>query len=70
MISLLFGSMLKLVDKLDLGSSAFVHASSNLATPTRTELLAQLVEHNTFNVGVTGSIPVGFTKYIKYGLFI
>ena len=28
----------------------------------RKDLVAQLVEHNTFNVGVTGSSPVGVTK--------
>ena len=26
------------------------------------DLVAQLVEHDTFNVGVTGSSPVGVTK--------
>ena len=29
------------------------------------DLVAQLVEHNTFNVGVSGSIPVEITQYIK-----
>ena len=28
-------------------------------------LVAQLVEHNTFNVVVAGSSPVGITQYIK-----
>jgi hypothetical protein len=28
-----------------------------------TDSVAQLVEHNTFNVGVLGSSPSGITKY-------
>jgi hypothetical protein len=34
----------------------------HLQPQTGDELLAQLVEHNTFNVGVPGSSPGGFTK--------
>lgn len=30
------------------------------------DLVAQLVEHDTFNVGVTGSSPVGVTNKILY----
>ena len=30
------------------------------------DLVAQLVEHDTFNVGVTGSSPVGVTSSLKY----
>ena len=32
------------------------------------DLLAQLVEHHTFNVGVMGSNPIGVTNLVK--LFI
>ena len=37
-------------------------------TIKKEDLLAQLVEHYTFNVGVTGSNPVGVTNLVK--LFI
>ena len=36
-------------------------------SPHRNEPLAQLVEHMTFNHGVTGSIPVWLTIQIIYG---
>lgn len=41
----------------------------NSGSPQKMEdLLAQLVEHHTFNVGVMGSNPIGVTNLVK--LFI
>ena len=43
----------------------------NSGPPQKTEvLLAQLVEHHTFNVGVTSSSLVGDTFLIVMGLFL
>lgn len=34
-----------------------------LQVVTQNELVDQLVDHRTFNAGVVGSYPTGFTKY-------
>ena len=34
------------------------------------DLLAQLVEHNTFNVGVVGSSPTGITKFCSISITV
>ena len=37
-----------------------------MATFAAPDSLAQLVEHNTFNVGVLGSSPSWITKNVRY----
>ena len=36
----------------------------------RVDLVAQLVEHNTFNVGALGSSPSGITEEVVIPLFL
>ena len=40
----------------------FEHRSFNKVFQLKVDLVAQLVEHNTFNVGVLGSSPSGITE--------
>ena len=43
--------------------SVHLHHQNGLCRDGTGESVAQQVEHNTFNVGVLGSSPSGFTKY-------
>ena len=52
------------------GSESRTHRHNDMNLMKENDFVAQLVEHNTFNVGAMGSSPIGVTKHYSRLLMV